>query len=161
MKPKKSLGQNFLRSQKTVEEIVRTSNIQNDDLVLEIGPGEGVLTLELLKNGAEVIVIEKDDRLIPELTLKFKEEVENGKLKIIHDDALNVEISEIINKKYKIVANIPYYITGQLLRKFLSAKQKPELITVLVQKEVAERIVAKDGKESILSLAVKIFGTPK
>jgi 16S rRNA (adenine1518-N6/adenine1519-N6)-dimethyltransferase len=161
MKAKKSLGQNFLRSKEAIEKIASASNIQKDESVLEVGPGEGVLTEELLRLGANVIAVEKDDRLIPELNIKFRQEIEEKRLKIIHDDALNIEIENVLPKKYKIVANIPYYITGQLLRKFLSADHKPELVTLLLQKEVAERIVAKNGKESILSLAVKIFGSPK
>jgi 16S rRNA (adenine1518-N6/adenine1519-N6)-dimethyltransferase len=160
MKAKKSLGQNFLKSSSVVKNIVSSSLIDKDDLVLEIGPGEGVLTSELLKTGCDVVCVEKDDRLIPVIEDKFKTEISSGKLKLIHADILDLKIKEIIDRKYKLVANIPYYITGQIIRKFLETDSRPDTITLLVQKEVAERIVAKDKKESLLSLSVKLFGNP-
>jgi len=161
---KKSLGQHFLRSPKIISDIVLTGNINENDTVLEIGPGEGVLTSELLKTKAKIISIEKDDRLIPILQKKFTKEITSKKLDLIHDDILNIDIKGMlfnINDQYKVVANIPYYITGQIIRIFLEEKNKPESITLLIQKEVAERIVAKDGKESLLSLSVKAYGEPK
>ncbi len=163
MKAKKHLGQNFLRSEKIVETIVDTGNPKFGELILEIGPGEGIMTTKILKVGANVLAIEADKDLIPILENKFKEELLNGKLKLMYGDVLNSfdlekEIKEV---KYKIIANIPYYITGQIIRKFLSAKNKPGSMTLLVQKEVAERIIAKNKKESLLSISVKIFGEPK
>ncbi len=163
MLKKKSLGQNFLKSPKIVSDIVSAGKVTADDTVLEIGPGEGVMTMELLKQAGKVVVIEKDHRLIPILQEKFEREVTNGNLEIIEADILefNIDQTEIVKNKYKIVANIPYYITGQIIRKFLEAKNKPVSMTLLVQKEVAERIVARDKKESLLSLSVKVFGDPK
>ena len=160
MKTKKSLGQHFLNSAKIIQEIVDVSDIKNTDTILEIGPGEGILTSALILTGANILSIEKDDRLIPLLEEKFSKEISSGKLKIIHKDILELEIDKIIGP-YKVVANIPYYITGQIIRMFLDSNNQPESMTLLVQKEVAERIVAKEGKESLLSLSVKIFGTPK
>lgn len=161
MLKKKSLGQHFLTSKQIINDIVSASKTTEGDLVLEIGPGEGVLTEALLATGAKVISIEKDDRLIPELHKKFAMEIATKKLELVHSDILDVELPHIIKSPYKIVANIPYYITGQIIRMFLESDNQPIGMTLLVQKEVADRIVARDGKESLLSLSVKIFGDPK
>ena len=158
---KKSLGQHFLNSPKIVSDIVIASNVTPNDTVLEIGPGEGVLTEKLLQTGAHVISIEKDDRLIPELHRRFTREIALKKFDLIHADVLDVGLTHITNSEYKIVANIPYYITGQIIRMFLESDKQPTSMTLLIQKEVADRIVARDGKESLLSLSVKIFGEPK
>lgn len=132
------------------------------DTVLEIGPGEGVLTRALLAAGARVICVEFDRELIPILTETFSSEISSGQLKLIEADILKWHLAENGLKKgeYKLIANIPYYITGAILEKFLSADNHPKTIVILIQKEVATRIVARDGKESILSLSVKAFGTP-
>lgn len=163
MKPKKSLGQNFLTSGKAVFEIVNAGEIIKRETILEIGPGKGALTSELLKAGAKLTVIEKDRELVPYLEEKFAKEIKDKSLNIIEGDVLNLEIENIFkkNEKYKLIANIPYYITGAIIERFLSIKKKPEIMVLLVQKEVAERIVARDKKESILSLAVKFYGIPK
>lgn len=163
MKLKKSLGQNFLKSRKIIDEIVKAGEVSAEDTVLEIGPGEGVLTEVLLQTEAKVISVEKDDRLIPILYERFSQEISKKKLVLIHQDILTCPVSDILynrDEKYKVVANIPYYITGQIIRKFLEEENKPISMTLLVQKEVAERIVAKDGKESLLSLSVKVYGDP-
>lgn len=163
MKAKKSLGQNFLKSTAVVSRIAKTADIKEGEIVLEIGPGKGVLTRGLLNLGAKVIAVEKDDALIPYLEEKFSAEIAEDKLKIIHGDILSLSASEILdeNEKYKICANIPYYITGEIIRKFLEEKKQPSSMTLLVQKEVGKRIAASDDKESILSLSVKIYGIPK
>ncbi len=159
---KKSLGQNFLHSDKALRQIVEAADISQDDLIVEIGPGEGALTERLLLKGAKVVAVEKDDRLIPILSGKFQKEIEKKQFRLIHEDVLeSEEIKNVISQKYKLVANIPYYITGMILKMFLSGQSKPEKIVLLVQKEVAERIVSRDGKESILSMSVKLYGTPK
>lgn len=172
MKAKKSLGQNFLTNQSVVDEIVKTAELDfNDnkthfqDTVLEVGPGKGILTQTLLWTlGAEgkVIAVEKDDNLIPFLQERFKKEIKSGKLTLINDDILDFDFKnlELKNGNYKIVANIPYYITGEFLRKTLSSDTQPSQMVLLLQKEVAERI-AKSKKESILSISVKVYGEPK
>jgi len=159
---KKSLGQNFLKSQSALNTIISSAELVADDIVLEVGPGQGVLTEKLLPLVKTVVAVEKDRRLIPILEEKFKKEIGNKKLEIIEGDILSKELDELglESEKYKIVANIPYYITGKFLRKFLENEKQPTLITVMVQKEVADRIVAKDGKESILSISVKAYGEP-
>lgn len=169
MRPKKSLGQNFLTSGKAVFEIIKAGDLKKGELVLEIGPGKGALTEKLLESGVKLIAIEKDIELIKILEEKFKENIENKSLVLINEDILNVDIDEHLKRKlkkfglksYKLIANIPYYITGAIIEKFLSCDTKPEKLVLLIQKEVAERIVAKDKKESILSLAVKLYGSPK
>ncbi len=161
MYPKKSLGQNFLTSTHIVEEMVREGEVAQEDTVLEIGPGKGILTTALLKSGACVIAVEKDDSLIPVLEEKFEKEIKNKKLTLIHGDILEINIEKVLPKKYRLVANIPYYITGQIIRNFLESDRQPASMTLLVQKEVAERILARDSKESLLSLSVKVFGKVK
>lgn len=157
---KKSLGQNFLRSKVIVSRIAGAAKILPGETVLEIGPGKGILTKALLETGAKVVAVEMDRDLIPSLEEKFSEEIAKGKLKIIQGDILDPNL-KLDLASYKLVANIPYYITGAIIRKFLEEKNKPNSMVILVQKEVARRIVASDHKESILSLSVKAYGTPK
>lgn len=175
-KKKKSLGQNFLKSKSVVSHIISASKIKKGDFVVEVGPGQGFLTEDLIESSGNVLSIEKDTRLIDELNEKFKEYVDKKELAISHEDILKFNIEKLNvwnpafdaearknnkNFNYKVVANIPYYITGQIIRKFLTAKNKPDLMTIMVQKEVAQRVCAKDGKESLISLSVKLFGEPK
>ena len=161
IKNKKSLGQHFLHSPQIIKDIVSAGKVKRGDKIIEIGPGEGILTSALLTAGTHVIAVEKDDRLIPELQKKFSKEIAEKQLSLLHADILDLDLLHIINNPYKVVANIPYYITGQIIRMFLEEGLQPESMTLLVQKEVAERIVAKDGKESLLSLSVKAYGKPK
>ncbi len=163
MRPKKSLGQNFLKSAKALGDIVRAGEVKKGDIVLEIGPGKGALTEKLLETGAKVFVVEKDRNLIPLLTEKFSQYIESKKLVIIEADILEFNPSHysLVPNHYKLIGNIPYYITGAIIRKFLESDYQPALAVFLVQKEVAERIVAREGKESILSLSVKAYGEPK
>lgn len=159
MKAKKTLGQNFLKSKKFLNEIIKAGNLSANDFVLEIGPGKGSLTEKILESGAKVLAIEKDRRLIDFLKEKFEKEISSDRFKIIEGDILDFDISNL--PKYKLIANIPYYITGQIIEKFLENNNQPELAVLLVQKEVADRIVARDNKESILSNAIKIYCQPK
>ncbi len=158
IKAKKHLGQNFLNSPKIAQKIAQIPNISNDETVLEIGPGTGILTEQLLKTHPNVLAIEKDKELIPILEEKFQKQIASKQFQLLHRDILDWEPE--FNQKYHIVANIPYYITGALLKKFLTVKNQPNSITFLIQKEVAERIMAKNKKESILSISIKVYGTP-
>ncbi len=159
--PKKSLGQNFLKSQKALAEILYAGNVSKGDTILEIGPGKGALTEKLLSTGAHVVAIEKDQELVPYLQEKFTDEIEMGLFTLIEGDILefDIEKSKHITNNYKLIANIPYNITGAIIRMFLETKNQPTTMVLLVQKEVAARI-ARDKKESILSLSVKAYGTP-
>lgn len=156
MRAKKSLGQHFLRSPHYLKLIAECARITPGEVVLEIGPGEGALTEELLARGARVIAVEKDRRFISQLKEKFK----NKKFEVHEADILQCKISNLFKSPYKLVGNIPYYITGALFKKFLSETSLPSLIVFLVQKEVGERI-AKSKKESILSLSIKAYGVPR
>lgn len=161
---KKSLGQNFLKSQKALNQIIEGAGDLKDQTVLEIGPGMGALTERLVKTSAkEIILIEMDNRLISILEEKFADEIKKGRVKIINGDILKVDLNSIGLKKgeYNLIANIPYYITGAIIRNIIGGDLYPKKAVVLVQKEVAERIIARNKKESILSIAVKIIGTPK
>lgn len=156
MQKKKSLGQHFLRSEGALAAVTQAADLTKGERVIEIGPGEGALTAHLLRTGAHVTAIEKDHRLIPLLTEKFA-----GQPLTVHEaDALETSLDSLdITPPYKVVGNIPYYITGALIRKFLTLKEQPSRLVFLVQKEVAERI-ARSKKESILSLSVKAYGNP-
>jgi len=157
---KKSLGQNFLQSKKIANFIIKSSDLKRTDNILEIGPGKGFLTEEIIKKVKKIVIVEKDDNLIKFLEKKFKIEIKSKKLEIINGDILKLKDFFIKNEEeFKLVANIPYYITGEIIKKFLTAKKQPKKIVLMVQKEVAERIISK--KESILSLSVKVYGKPK
>lgn len=161
MRPKKSLGQNFLRDSKILQKIANAAHISKEDTVVEIGPGEGGLTQCILGLASKVIAIEKDQALVEHLNQKFKDQLESGKLQIISADILDFDIENNFDTNYKLLGNIPYYITGSIFKKFLGAQNKPESLTFLVQKEVAQRIIASDKKESVLSISVKAYGTPE
>lgn len=157
---KKSLGQNFLTSEGALADILEAAEVKAGDNVLEIGPGRGALTKRLLEKGAVVTAIEKDRELVPLLSEQFSKAVSSGQLILIEADILEFDVSSLATP-YKLIANIPYYITGQIFRMFLEGVKIPPLsMTLLVQKEVAERVIARDGKESILSVSVKAYGTP-
>ncbi|HUO56099.1 MAG TPA: 16S rRNA (adenine(1518)-N(6)/adenine(1519)-N(6))-dimethyltransferase RsmA [Candidatus Paceibacterota bacterium] len=150
------LGQHFLRSRAALTAIIEAGDLRHDDVVLEIGPGEGVLTRELVAHTRQVIAIEKDEKLYAQLRETFSQEIRDGSLTLIAADALTYEPPE----RYKLIANIPYYITGAIIRKFLTASSQPDRMVLLVQKEIAERI-ARSQKESILSISVKAYGSPR
>lgn len=162
MRAKKSLGQNFLTSKAVLGDIIKASELSKDDTVLEIGPGKGFLTSELLQCSAKVVAVEKDDRLIELLSEKFKKEITLKKLILVHEDILdfNPQKYGLINSSYKLIANIPYYLTGQIFRHFLQSDNQPLKMVLMVQKEVADRIVARDNKEGVLSISVKAYGEP-
>ena len=162
MQAKKSLGQHFLRSQKAIAQLVTAGSITKNDTIVEIGPGTGALTIELLKHAGTVIAIEKDSALVAHLKETFHEAITAKKLILLNEDILsfNTESLYFYGPSYKIIANIPYYITGAIIERFLSAPFQPHTMVLLMQKEVADRIVCKDKKESILSIAVKVYGTP-
>ncbi len=166
IKPKKSLGQNFLINAGILEKIVSAAELSSDDTVLEIGPGTGNLTKLLSEKAGRVIAIEKDRRLIDELREKFK----NMNFEIIEGDILKIDIGTLISNPlskasgnwggYKVVGNIPYYITSNLLRTIFEKWPKPKLIVLTVQKEVAQRIVAKPPDMNLLALSMQFYSIP-
>jgi len=156
------LGQHFLKARWAARAVARACPLTEDNTVLEIGPGRGALTRELLYSGANVIAIEKDGELVEHLEEVFAQEIAVGRLRIMHEDIRDIAPASLglEPQRYGVAANIPYYITGEIVRSLLSSVTQPRCISLLVQKEVAERI-ARSKKESILSLSVKAYGTPR
>ena len=163
---KKNLGQNFLIDESVVENILTTSDIKKEDLVIEIGPGLGTLTSKLVERAGKVICIELDSKMIEILDERFK--LYNN-LKIINDDVLKIDLNQLINKEIndfkstKIVANLPYYITTPILMKLLEEKIDVKDITVMIQKEVAERLACKPGEKETGSITYTVwyYSNPK
>jgi len=153
----KSLGQNFLINDNIIEEIISRSNITKDVSVLEIGPGVGVLTQALAEHADKVLAVEIDNKLIPVLEETLSE---YKNVSVIHNDILKVDINSEIEKRFdnpvKVVANLPYYITTPIIMKLLEEKINVEEIVVMVQKEVAERMVSKSGVKAYGSLSVAV-----
>ncbi len=167
--PQSWKGQNFLIDQEVLEKIVSSAELKKDDIVLEIGPGFGILTKELAQRVKKVIAVEIDRNIIKAL----KDILKNyNNIEVINEDILKLQIAPSFAKAsagkncklqigFKIVANIPYGITGKFLRKILESEIKPRDMVLLVQKEVAERIIAKAGKMSLLALAVQFYSQPE
>lgn len=162
----KKLGQNFLVDDNAIDAIVGSSNITKEDLVIEIGPGLGTLTKPLLENAGKVICIELDDRMIKILEDRFKL---YDNFEIINNDVLKVDLNKLIsenkneNIKYaKVVANLPYYITTPIIMKLLEDRLDIESITVMIQKEVADRLVAKPGEANTgaITYAINYYTNP-
>lgn len=153
MKNKKSLGQHWLTDRSILMTIAALAAEDGVDSVLEIGPGLGTLTSALLKYFKEVVAVELDENLAKNLPNSFP-----GKnLRVIQGDILSLDL-KIMPKEYVAAGNVPYYITSPILRKFLTTKHKPKKIVLLVQKEVAQRVAARDGEHSVLSLSVQGYG---
>lgn len=148
----KTLGQHWLVDIASLEHIVDFADLSKQDLVLEIGPGHGALTQYLVQNAEKVIAVEFDSKLAKSL----KSKVIADNLEVINEDILNFDYKGL-PENYKIVANIPYYLTSNLIRKITESKNLPETVVLLIQKEVAERIVGEEGDMSLLSLATKIY----
>lgn len=166
--PNKTFGQNFLLDRQVLENIVQAANVKADDLVLEVGPGIGNLTELLTEKAGFVLSVEKDENFRPLLTRLTKT---HKNLEIAYADVLDFDFVSALTKlakgkdiqslEYKVVANLPYYLTGAAFQLFLrSTSVKPRSITVLIQKEVAENIVASPGKTNLLSLSVQLLGVP-
>ncbi len=161
---KKSLGQNFLNNRSVPATMCDAANITAGDVVLEIGPGTGALTEVLLARGARVIALEADERAVEFLHEAFKAELSAKALTLHHIDARTYDPTSLglTDHSFKVVANIPYYLSGLLFRIVLQNPIQPSVLVFLVQKEVAMRIVdpIKTGKHSLLSLGVGVYGTP-
>lgn len=164
------LGQHFLMHARIAERIADSARLPEGATVLEVGPGRGILTRALLARSSRVVAVEADRALYEKLKDIFAREIASGHLVLLCDDIRNhISRYSVQEGSYHVVANIPYYLTGELFRMFLSAEHQPRTVTFLVQKEVAERIVGspersrgtRSKKESILSLSVKAYGKPK
>lgn len=162
MKRGARLGQHFLNAEWVARDLVAAVAPRQGEIIVEVGPGRGALTEKLLATGNTVLAIEKDEALGAFLLEKFAAEIVVGKLHLMEGDVRDGDTYDALDgRPYVVAANIPYYITGEIIRDFLTAQHQPRSMALLIQKEVAERIVARDGKESILSLSVKAYGTPK
>lgn len=157
IKPSRSKGQNFLIEEEVYDRIVDSANIKKEDTVLEVGPGLGFLTLKLGEKAKKVLAVELDTKIFQFLQVMLQtQKIEN--IKVFNNDILQAK-GEKFSKvgKYKIVSNLPYNITSVFLRKFLSLSNKPELIVLMLQKEVAQRIVAQAPDMSLLSASVQFY----
>lgn len=160
IRPLKSLGQNFLIDERVFDRIIRAAELSDNEIVLEVGPGIGNLTLKLGERAQKVIAIEKDKKMC-EILKKVLEDQNVKNIKIIEQDALKLDFSQYTQKPYKLIANLPYYITSPVIRKFLELKKPPESMILMVQKEVAQRICAKPPKLSLLAVSVQFYAKPK
>ena len=159
LEPHKGLGQNFLLDRGALSRIVAAADVQPGDRVLEIGPGLGILTRALAEAGASVVAVELDRGLV-ELLHEQLAGLEQAR--IVHQDILKADIGQLMgDAPYKVVANLPYNITSAALRHALEAKPRPSLLVVMVQKEVAQRIVAAPGEMSLLAISVQFYGRPR
>lgn len=160
VRAKKSLGQNFLRDTNIIEEIIRVAEVGEEDRILEIGPGDGALTAYLVSRAKQVSAIELDSELIPRLAERFRE---SDTLSLLEGNILELDVNQYLSEsgfedgKYKVVANIPYYITAPIIRLLLSVSIRPERIVLMVQEEVADRLSAHPGGMSILSVMAQYY----
>ena len=150
--PKKSLGQHWLKDPEILADIAEAAELTGDDVVLEIGPGLGTLTSRLLARANSVTAVEFDADLARKLPGQFP----GKELTVVNQDILQFDLNQL-PKNYKVVANVPYYITSKIVEKLMTAENKPSIAALLVQKEVAERIATEAGNMSILSVSVQVF----
>ena len=157
--PRKALGQHFLSDQRIVAQIVAAAELDSDDLVVEVGPGRGVLTRRLVQAAGRVIAIEKDTQLAASLPDRLSHP---PNLVTVQDDARTVDIASLVGAgvAYKVVANLPYYAANPILRRFLESEPKPTLAVVMLQREVAQSMAAQPGDMSLLSVAVQFYARP-
>jgi 16S rRNA (adenine1518-N6/adenine1519-N6)-dimethyltransferase len=161
LRPSKGLGQNFLINQSVLEKIVAAAELTPDDVVLEIGAGLGAMTEPLARDAGHVVAVELDQRLIPVLQ-DVLADLDN--VTLVQGDILALDPAALVGDldlRYQVVANLPYYVTSAVLRHLLEAPLKPRRMVLTVQREVAERIVAKPGKMSLLAVSVQFYGRPQ
>ncbi|MDB5162836.1 MAG: Ribosomal small subunit methyltransferase [Candidatus Saccharibacteria bacterium] len=150
--PKKSLGQHWLKDRDILAKIADDANISADDTVLEIGPGLGTLTSELLRRSKKVVAVELDAELAAKLPGQFP----GTSLEVVNQDILSFDLTRL-PEQYVVVANVPYYITSKIIQLLTTAVNKPRVIVLLIQKEVAVRVAAKPGNMSILAVSAQIY----
>lgn len=156
--PKKSLGQNFLFDENLLQQIVDSAEITPSDHVLEIGPGLGSLTRTLAKSAKSVTAVELDNRFMPILRYEL---AHFTNVQLVHGDILKFDPASAFDRPYAVVANVPYYITGAILRHLTSAPLKPNRMVMTMQQEVAQRLCAQPGKMSLLAVGVQFYGQPR
>ena len=153
---RQALAQHFLVDQGVLANIIQASDLSLNDTVVEVGPGRGVLTRELVKAAGRVVAVELDSELASSLPRRLGNP---PNLTVLHADARRVDLDNLAD--YKVVANLPYYAANPLVRRFLEAEHKPLYMVVMVQREVAESMAALPGKMSLLSVGVQFYGSPK
>jgi 16S rRNA (adenine1518-N6/adenine1519-N6)-dimethyltransferase len=159
LRPSRAMGQNFLTDPAALAMIVGAAALRSDDTVVEVGPGLGVLTWELVRRARRVVAVELDKRLAERLQTEF---ADAGNVTVVQGDMLRLPPEALLaGEAYNVVANLPYAITSPALRHFLEAAHKPTTMTVLVQQEVAERIAARPGDLSVLAHAVQLYAAPR
>lgn len=163
LRPSKRLGQHFLVDKGVLQDIIAAAELNKNDIVLEIGPGIGTLTTELVGQVKKVIAVEKDTNMVKILRETLGD---TGNVEIVPGDILKAGSSSMAkwlngSKNYKVVANLPYYLTSPVIRRFLEAKRPPPKMVLLVQKEVAQRICAKPPKMNLLAVSVQFYAKPK
>lgn len=161
LKARKGLGQHFLTDRRVIGKIMRAAQIETSDTVIEVGPGLGVLTEELDRQAGQVVCVELDTELTRELDAQF---AGVGRTRVVCSDILQETPKRLLpagTTRYKLVANLPYYIASAVIRHFLEDDFPPELMVVMLQKEVAGAITASPGRMSLASIAVQIFGQPE
>jgi len=160
LKAKKGLGQHFLIDEKALETIVIAAELSPEDIVIEVGPGLGVLTIELARRAGKVIAVELDTKLASLLKRRL---ASLPNVNIVNADILKVSPTQLLGgeSNYKVVANLPYYVTSPILRYFVEASPKPSLMIVMVQKEVGTAIAASPGKMSLLAISLQVYSKPK
>ena len=167
LRPKKSLGQNFLISEALLQAVARAADIGPDDVVIEVGPGVGTLTAQLARSARHVIAVEIDPNMVAILRDTLSE---FGNVTVIHEDILKLDLNGVLDRymapgqpipgRYKVVANLPYYITSAVIRKFLEHPRRPGILALMVQEEVAQRILAAPGEMSLLAVSVQFYAVP-
>jgi 16S rRNA (adenine1518-N6/adenine1519-N6)-dimethyltransferase len=155
--PRKGLGQNFLISQAALENIAAAAELSAEDIVVEVGAGLGTLSRLLAREAGRVVAVELDSDLV---TILRDELADLPNVEIVHGDILQMSGLGFPHRGYKVVGNLPYYITSAVLRRFLEKEPRPEIMVVTMQREVAERIVAGPGEMSLLSISVQFYGQP-
>lgn len=165
LRPRKGLGQHFLVDQAALHHIVAAADLSCDDVVVEIGPGPGTLTSLLAQQARRVVAVEIDDGMVDILHESL---AETTNVNVVHGDIMSLSMESLLTgaglsagEPYKVVANLPYYITSAILRHLLEADRKPSRLVVTVQHEVAKRVVAKPGEMSLLAVSVQLYGSPK
>lgn len=153
MQQRKELGQHWLKDKHSLESMVEVAEVSSGDIVLEIGPGTGLLTEELLASGASITALEFDHTLAQQLLFRY---ANNKSIKVVEGDIRRFDFASL-PAHFKIVANIPYYLTANLFRKLIDSDVKPTIASLLVQKEVAERASAVPGKMSFVAVALQVF----
>lgn len=160
LRARKGLGQHFLVDQAVLGIIVEAAELTPEDTIIEVGPGLGILTTELARRSGSVIAVELDSELASLLQRRFASQ---SNLRVINADILKIKLSQLLGDKlnYKVVANLPYYITSPVLRYFVEASPKPSLMVMMVQKEVGEAIVARPGNMSLLAVSLQMYSRPR